>query len=289
MRPLLTLEDIAERMQVEPDWLRSRLGTLCTRHGFPRALPLPGIRRWDPFALEIWENSMLAARGAASAADVAVAIAPPASAVAPEEEDGLTSAVLDERARAIAGQPLKRRAWSALRVARDLGVEADWFRQNYGLLSARLGFPSPLPNRGFRYPCWDGLAIDRWRPAALAADGTSLPDFLRSAPIADRDTELSAAEDDPWAKNRSPPPLEGAPEEASPIDLLPRLQNFVTSARRRPSHVLGGVGHHRRNRREDIPRSIWKRLRVGVAIGMLSDGARNATLGSHRRKPPPSA
>ena len=206
MRPLLTLEDVAARMQVEPAWLRARIGTLCTKHGFPRALPLRGIRRWDPLALEIWQNGMLAGCGVAVPVDVAIATAEAAQAAVAEklraaslaDEEAAVDARLNARLAAYLGQPLEHRPWSAPKVARELGVEAAWFRQNFGLLSARLAFPRPLPNLGFRYPCWDRLAIAHWRRAAPDSTGASLPDRLHSAPIVDPDAELRAGEDDPW-------------------------------------------------------------------------------------------
>lgn len=49
---------VAGRMGVGADWLRRKLPRLY-RIGFPRPLPLPGVTRWDPAALDLWLDRWL--------------------------------------------------------------------------------------------------------------------------------------------------------------------------------------------------------------------------------------
>jgi len=210
LRPLLTFETLAERLDVSVDWLRKHLGKLCTVHGLPRGLPLPGIVRWDPDAVDSWQRHMRAICGAAAGEmpiDVLIEAAEQRRAADDEaarianlsETETAAEAILAERSRAIAKQPLRRRPWSALKVARELGVSALWLRRNYGSLAARLSFPRPLPDHGFRHPCWDRVAIDRWRTETPALATTNLPSLLNVAPH-DDEPEWFGTADDPWTK-----------------------------------------------------------------------------------------
>jgi hypothetical protein len=64
LEPLLSLEGVAAWLDVEPEWLRRRILTMCNRIGFPRPLPVRGIRRWDPVALRHWADGYIAGAGA---------------------------------------------------------------------------------------------------------------------------------------------------------------------------------------------------------------------------------
>jgi hypothetical protein len=58
MRALLALDDIAGRIGVGADWLKRQMPRFY-RIGFPRPLPLPGVQRWDPAALDRWLDRWL--------------------------------------------------------------------------------------------------------------------------------------------------------------------------------------------------------------------------------------
>lgn len=98
MRDALTLDQVAARFQVSKDWWFRHWRNLRKEHGFPS--PMPGFKtlRWDPRAIELWQDDQLRAAG----------ILPPAPAAAPAEPEGgvLGDAnwpeILDRRAAAIA-------------------------------------------------------------------------------------------------------------------------------------------------------------------------------------------
>lgn len=80
---LYDLDDIAAWLKVAPGWIERHIGTLCVKHGFPRALPLRGVRRWDPAALEHW---LAGYRSAAPRVTVAAPVAADDAAADPVEE-----------------------------------------------------------------------------------------------------------------------------------------------------------------------------------------------------------
>lgn len=53
MTLVLTLAELAARLQVSRQWLARRHGHLRAAHGFPPPLPGLGLR-WDPRAVDAW-------------------------------------------------------------------------------------------------------------------------------------------------------------------------------------------------------------------------------------------
>lgn len=100
MRQLLTAADIAARLGVAPEWLRRRLGRLY-RAGLPRPLPLPGVKRWDPAALDLWLDRFLAPSAGGTPSRPAV-LHQPANDVGEEDPEAARwAAILDRRAAAL--------------------------------------------------------------------------------------------------------------------------------------------------------------------------------------------
>lgn len=97
MRDLLTYPEVAAALKVTREWFYRNHRRLVRQHGFPA--PMPGMgNRWDPRAIELWQDGDLARQKLLPAAP-----APPA---APPEEDGdAWAGILDRRAEALAGGP----------------------------------------------------------------------------------------------------------------------------------------------------------------------------------------
>lgn len=63
MRDALTLTMVADAFKISKDWFYRHRRRLEREHGFP--LPMPGFKepRWDPRALELWQDEQLRKAG----------------------------------------------------------------------------------------------------------------------------------------------------------------------------------------------------------------------------------
>lgn len=60
MRRLLTLAEVAERLGASVEWLYRHRKRLATEQGFPAPALGRGMQqRWDPRALELWQDARL--------------------------------------------------------------------------------------------------------------------------------------------------------------------------------------------------------------------------------------
>lgn len=57
MRTALTAYQVAAALQISARSFAARRKRLEEEHGFPRPLPGLGLPRWDPAALEDWQNA----------------------------------------------------------------------------------------------------------------------------------------------------------------------------------------------------------------------------------------
>jgi predicted DNA-binding transcriptional regulator AlpA len=96
--------------------------------------------------------------------------------------------------------PADLQAVSLAYVAARLGVSLSTARRRVAWLSARHGFPAPLPAPGLRSPRWLRVGVDGWfarqapRDALLAAQGAALHGW--SATLAARAAQLAPSH--PW-------------------------------------------------------------------------------------------
>jgi hypothetical protein len=101
VRALLTLDELAAALKVKREFLHKEWRRLHREHGFP--MPMPGLeRRWDPRAIELWQDNdlrrqgLLPALAADAAAQVELRLEPES---APSDDE-----ILAARADAIAHQ-----------------------------------------------------------------------------------------------------------------------------------------------------------------------------------------